>query len=228
MELRREEELALQEEKEAREKAEVFVQSEEDREEFAKQQAEAEEAAARAREDAKLMAEAAHKARVEAEAFEDVAYARHLIGVGLGELALVEPQIVFEPDADVAAGDVGILPIHGVADGGDGNLVGGESIRIDPDVDGALEAAEHLGGVAVDRAPALGGQLLERGFSALRGGHLRAALDAMLDPYLLAFDISDRSAAAVQAASFAPSELPVQANGNGHEVNDPLPSRTDH
>ncbi len=46
---------------------------------------------------------------------------------------------------------------------------------------------------------------------------------AVLAALNLAFDVSDRSAAAVQAASFAQPELPVQANGNGngHDVNDP-------
>jgi cell division protein ZapA len=48
---------------------------------------------------------------------------------------------------------------------------------------------------------------------------------AVLAALNLAFDVSDRSASAFQASSFAPSELPVQGNGNGsgngHDANDP-------
>ena len=46
---------------------------------------------------------------------------------------------------------------------------------------------------------------------------------AVLAALNLAFDVSDRSAQAFQASSFAPSELPVQGNGNGngHDANDP-------
>ena len=45
---------------------------------------------------------------------------------------------------DVAAGDVRVLPVHGVADGGDRNLVGRETIGIDPDVDGAFQPAHDI------------------------------------------------------------------------------------
>ena len=45
---------------------------------------------------------------------------------------------------DVAAGDVRVLPVHGVADSGDRNLVGREAIRIDPDVDGAFQPAHDV------------------------------------------------------------------------------------
>ena len=44
---------------------------------------------------------------------------------------------------------------------------------------------------------------------------------AVLAALNLAFDVSDRGVAAIQAAAFAPSELPMNGNGNGHEVNDP-------
>ncbi len=43
---------------------------------------------------------------------------------------------------DVAAGHVGVLPHDGVAHGGDRNLVGGQPVGIDPDVDRALEPAD--------------------------------------------------------------------------------------
>jgi cell division protein ZapA len=44
---------------------------------------------------------------------------------------------------------------------------------------------------------------------------------AVLAALNLAFDVSDRSVAAFQASGFAPSELPVQGNGNGHDAHDP-------
>ena len=44
---------------------------------------------------------------------------------------------------------------------------------------------------------------------------------AVLAALNLAFDVSDRGAPAFQASSFAPSELPVQGNGNGHDAHDP-------
>ncbi len=45
---------------------------------------------------------------------------------------------------------------------------------------------------------------------------------AVLAALNLAFDVSDRSiAAALSASAFAPSELPVAANGNGHDASDP-------
>ena len=45
---------------------------------------------------------------------------------------------------DVAAGEIGVLPDDGVADGGDRDLVGGQPVGLDPDVDGALQAADQL------------------------------------------------------------------------------------
>ena len=52
---------------------------------------------------------------------------------------------------DVAAGDVGVLPLDGRAHGGDGDLVGGQAVGIQPHVDGALQSADdfdltHAGG----------------------------------------------------------------------------------
>ena len=44
---------------------------------------------------------------------------------------------------------------------------------------------------------------------------------AVLAALNLAFDVSDRSVAAFQAASFAPSEFPVQGNGNASDAHDP-------
>ena len=44
---------------------------------------------------------------------------------------------------DVAAGYIGVLPLDGVANRGDGNLIGGETVRVDPDVDGAFQAADE-------------------------------------------------------------------------------------
>ena len=40
---------------------------------------------------------------------------------------------------------------------------------------------------------------------------------AVLAALNLAFDVSERSTAAFQAPAFAPSELPVNGNGNGHD-----------
>ena len=46
---------------------------------------------------------------------------------------------------------------------------------------------------------------------------------AVLAALNLAFDVSDRSVTAFQASGFAPSEFPVQGNGNGngHDAHDP-------
>jgi cell division protein ZapA len=44
---------------------------------------------------------------------------------------------------------------------------------------------------------------------------------AVLAALNLAFDVSDRNVPAFQASSFAPSEFPVQGNGNGHDAHDP-------
>ena len=44
---------------------------------------------------------------------------------------------------------------------------------------------------------------------------------AVLAALNLAFDVSDRGPAVFPATAFAPSELPVHANGNGHDAADP-------
>src|SRR5262249_50485257 len=44
-------------------------------------------------------------------------------------------RLLLPPGGDVAPGKVRVLPDDGVADGGDRNLVGGEAIGLDPDVD---------------------------------------------------------------------------------------------
>ena len=45
---------------------------------------------------------------------------------------------------DVAARHIGILPDQSIANGGDGNLVGGQPFRVDPDIDRALQSADHV------------------------------------------------------------------------------------
>ncbi len=44
---------------------------------------------------------------------------------------------------DVAAGDVGVLAPDGVAHGGDRNLIGGEAIGVDPDIDCPVQVADQ-------------------------------------------------------------------------------------
>src|SRR5262249_8146240 len=52
-------------------------------------------------------------------------------------------RLLLPPGGDVAPGKVRVLPDDGVADGGDRNLVGGEAIGLDPDVDGPQEPADQ-------------------------------------------------------------------------------------
>ncbi len=52
-------------------------------------------------------------------------------------------RLLAEPGRHVAPGQVGVLPDHGVAHRGDGDLVGGQPVGVDPHVDGAGEPADQ-------------------------------------------------------------------------------------
>lgn len=63
---------------------------------------------------------------------------------GIGDAADGAEGLFALRSGDVAAGIVGVLADDGVADGGDRDLIGGEFVVIDPDIDGAVEAAADL------------------------------------------------------------------------------------
>ncbi len=52
----------------------------------------------------------------------------------------------------IAAGYIGILPLDGVSNRGDGNLVSRQTVRVYPDVDGALQTADDAHLAYADRA----------------------------------------------------------------------------
>ena len=72
-----------------------------------------------------------------------VATTRSLNASGLDAAHRAE-RLLLAAGGDVAAGQVGVLPHDGVADGGDGHLVGRQPVGVDPDVDRPLQAADHL------------------------------------------------------------------------------------
>jgi len=51
-------------------------------------------------------------------------------------------RLLVQPPGDVAAGQVGVLAHHGVAHGRDRDLVGGQAVGVDPDVDRSEQAPD--------------------------------------------------------------------------------------
>ena len=62
----------------------------------------------------------------------------------LGDAAHRAQRLLADLAGDVAAGHVGVLADERVAHRGDRELVGGQPVGVDPDVDGALEPADDL------------------------------------------------------------------------------------
>ena len=64
--------------------------------------------------------------------------------LGLGETAHRPQRLFTQVGRDIATGDVSVLLLQRGSDFGDGELVGGEAIGFDPDIDGARQPADDL------------------------------------------------------------------------------------
>ena len=104
-------------------------------------------------------------------------------GARIDDAAHRAQRLLARRAGDVAAGQVGVLPRQRVAHGGDRQLIGGQPVGVDPDVDGALEAADDLDLADAGRAlekrldDLVGdlGQLAQRPVGRERDGHDRRA-----------------------------------------------------
>src|SRR4029450_9359985 len=102
-------------------------------------------------------------------------------GAGLGDAAHRPQRRLVEPGGHVAPGQVGILGNEGIAHVGDRDLVGGQPIGVDPDADGAGQAAHDTDladagrPLATWRHGLVGelGQLAERALAGERDGDHR-------------------------------------------------------
>jgi hypothetical protein len=91
---------------------------------------------------------------------------------GVEELAHGAEGLLALATGDISAGDIGVLANDCLADVGDGDLIGGQFLRIDPDVDGALDSADDA-----DLADAFGA--LDLGFDDSVGDFGQLALGAI-------------------------------------------------
>ncbi len=71
-----------------------------------------------------------------------VATTRSLNALRMRDASHGAQHLFLRAAGDIAAGDIGILTLDRVAHCGDRNLIGGQTVGVDPDIDGAFKTAD--------------------------------------------------------------------------------------